>query len=128
MNQNEFVRQQQAAVERMREMNSRAQINRNTNHKMPPVPPFVRVGENKADSINLQASATTEQTPSENHSKQAPTPAISSINPSFNGLNIPFIDKLLKDGDSTLIIGLLLILMSENSDKLLLFALVYILL
>ena len=45
MNQNEFMRQQQAAVERMREMNSRAQINKDTTHKMPPVPSFVRLGE-----------------------------------------------------------------------------------
>ena len=46
MNQNEFMREQQAAVERMREMNSRAQINHNTSHKMPPVPSFVRLNEN----------------------------------------------------------------------------------
>ena len=45
MTQNEFARQQQAAVERMREMNARAQINRDTSHKMPPVPSFVRLGE-----------------------------------------------------------------------------------
>lgn len=42
-------------------------------------------------------------------------------------LNIPFLDKLSSDGDMTLILGLLLILMSEKTDKTLLFALVYIL-
>lgn len=41
--------------------------------------------------------------------------------------NIPLLNSLLKDSDSTLIIGLLLILMGENDDKLLLFALMYIL-
>lgn len=40
---------------------------------------------------------------------------------------IPFLNGILKDGDSSLIIGLLLILMSEKADKLLLFALIYIL-
>ena len=41
--------------------------------------------------------------------------------------NIPLLDSFLKDNDSMLIIGLLLILMGENDDKLLLFALMYIL-
>ena len=44
------------------------------------------------------------------------------------GANIPFLDFLSTDKDAALIIGLLLILMSERSDKTLLFALVYILL
>lgn len=43
-------------------------------------------------------------------------------------IDIPFLDFLSKDKDAALIIGLLLILMSERSDKTLLFALVYILL
>ncbi len=36
--------------------------------------------------------------------------------------------KLLKDSDTALILGLLLVLFSENADKRLLFALIYILL
>lgn len=48
-----------------------------------------------------------------------------SQNSSFS---IPILDSLLKDGDATLIIGLLLLLMSEKGDKILLFALIYILL
>ena len=46
--------------------------------------------------------------------------------PKQNG-NIPILDKINLDSDTTLIIGLLLILMSEKSDKTLLFALMYIL-
>lgn len=43
--------------------------------------------------------------------------------------NAPFfLESLLKDSDTTLILGLLLILMSEKSDKMLLFALLYIML
>lgn len=44
------------------------------------------------------------------------------------GFDIPFLNLLSSDKDTALILGLLLILMNENSDKTLLFALVYILL
>jgi hypothetical protein len=43
-------------------------------------------------------------------------------------LNIPFLSNLKKDGDATLILGILLLLLSEKADKKLLFALIYILL
>ena len=43
-------------------------------------------------------------------------------------LGLPLLDKLKTDGDMTLIIGILLLLLSEKADKRLLFALVYILL
>ncbi len=46
----------------------------------------------------------------------------------FAGLNLPFLDRLQTDGDLTLIIGILLLLLSEKADKRLLFALIYILL
>lgn len=51
----------------------------------------------------------------------------STDNNIFSQLNIPLLNSLLKDEDSTLIIGLLLMLMGDNNDKLLLFALIYIL-
>ncbi|MEE1074205.1 MAG: hypothetical protein U0K93_01860 [Acutalibacteraceae bacterium] len=130
MTQNEFARQQQAAVERMREMNARAQINRDTSHKMPPVPSFVKVNESRTNTAapspekhfenNSQAKASMDK-----NQGFYTKPQKSNIG---TGLNIPFLDSILKDSDSTLIIGLLLILMSENSDKMLLFALIYILL
>ncbi len=135
MNQNEFMRAQQAAVERMREMNARAQINNDTTHRMPPTPSFVRVNENRkyqnGSAPKNQNSAP--QTNSQNHSAPVPQTKVVTQNKSqgnsFLGeLNIPFLDNILKDGDSTLIIGLLLILMSENTDRILLFALIYILL
>lgn len=49
-------------------------------------------------------------------------------NSSFGGLNIPFLENLKTDGDLTLILGILLLLLSEKADKRLLFALIYILL
>ena len=42
-------------------------------------------------------------------------------------LNIPFLSNIKFDSDIALILGLVLILSSENSDKLLLLALLYIL-
>ena len=130
MNQNEFMRQQQAAVERMREMNSRAQITKDTTHKMPPVPSFVRLNENSqnqnAPKPKITMTSAKEQT--KNQTPQTSTTQNKQNNSAFGGLRLPFLDSLLGDGDSTLILGLLLLLMSEKSDKLLLFALVYILL
>ena len=51
MNDNEFMRQQQAAVERMREMSSRA-APVNTGQRMPPVPSFVKVPQNSRSGSN----------------------------------------------------------------------------
>lgn len=90
---NDFYKQQQSAVERMREMNSRS-TNNNPQKQIP-------------------AQKPPQQKPKDN-----------SI---FGSLNIPFLDSISSDGDIALILGLLLILMSEKTDKTLLFALVYIL-
>ena len=119
MTENEFARQQQAAVERMREMNARSQINQNTEHKMPPVPSFVRINETH--------SAKSNNSPEKTAMPQQKSRPNQTYKPTINN-GIPFLDSILKDADSTLIIGLLLILMSENSDKMMLFALIYILL
>ncbi len=100
----DFLLQQQAAINRMREMNQKSA------YYVKPKP------QNKSDEVNN-------------------IPPISNKHPSntsnttvFGALNIPFIDTFLKEKDATLILGLLLILLSENSDRLLLLALVYILL
>ncbi len=142
MNENEFMRQQQAAVERMREMNARATPG-STRQPMPPVPSFVRVQSNRQNqpqaypSQNRTQNADRRQTAAPRQENTAPE--MSRTQPErrssetksgslFGGLNLPFLDLFSKDGDASLIIGLLLILMSEKADKKLLFALVYILL
>lgn len=100
----DFFRQQQAAINRMREMNQKSAYY---------VPPKA---QNKPDEPkNMPSNINKHSSPNTN----------SGI---FAGLNIPFLDTLLKEKDATLILGLLLILLSENSDRLLLLALVYILL
>lgn len=45
----------------------------------------------------------------------------------LGNLGLPFLDNLKTDGDLTLILGILLLLLSEKADKRLLFALIYIL-
>ena len=101
MNQSEFTDRRQAAIENMRQMNARSayrqQDSKPRQSEPAPEPPPLK------------------QTPIKPQGRQS------------NAVNIPIIGDLLKDSDSVLIIGLLLILLSENCDKTLLFALVYIL-
>lgn len=124
MEDNEFARQSKEAVEKMREMNSRA-VGNKTKQNMPPVPPFVHVQSNR------------QNTPPQNQRQNTAAPKMNKPETNKNenkntgilsGLNIPFLDMLSGDADVSLIIGLLLILMSEKADKKLLFALIYILL
>jgi hypothetical protein len=62
----------------------------------------------------------------ESEPKAAPTQK--PRNSLLGGFNIPFLDSLKTDTDLTLILGILLLLLSEKADRRLLFALVYILL
>lgn len=136
MEDNEFARQSREAVEKMREMNSRA-VGNNTGQNMPPVPSFVRLQGNRQNTSpqgqrQNTASHRTSAPPKETAAPKNSEPAAAKKDNSdlgfLSGLNIPFLDMLSRDADVSLIIGLLLILMSEKADKKLLFALVYILL
>ncbi len=86
---------------------------------------------NGADFKNQQQRAVDQMREMNSRAMSAP-PAVNHPpkppqNDSMQGLGLPF-GELLKDKDTALILGLLLILLSENADKRLLFALVYILL
>lgn len=94
---NDFIKQKQAAVQVMREMNARASKN-----------------NDNQDTNNFNAEQ------KNTHPKKA--------NQKQNTDNGFSLTNLLKDSDTSLILGLLLILFSENADKRLLFALIYILL
>lgn len=113
MNQNDFMRQQQAAVERMREMSAKA-VRDDNNRPMPPVPPFVKL-QGRAEPAPAPEPRPIPKPPSRPHRESG-----------------PLIPKLLEsfktDGDLPLILGLLLLLIGEGADKKLLFALIYILL
>lgn len=140
MNENDFMRQQQAAVERMKEMNARA-TPRSSGQPMPPAPQFVRLqnGGNRQSGQprggqrqETRASSAQQGT---NRPTAPPEPRPQPGNPPekqsgglLSGLGLPFLDRLSSEKDVSLILGLLLILLSEKADKKLLFALVYILL
>ena len=139
MENNEFIRQSKEAVEKMREMNSRA-VGNSRGQNMPPVPPFVRLQSNSQGGAAGNPQRQRQNTAARQQPCRPPQePAVTAekkpeikkdSNQSsgiLSGLNIPFLDMLAGDADVSLIIGLLLILMSEKADKKLLFALIYIL-
>lgn len=112
-----FMYEQQKAVERMMEMNRRSKYDSNS-HNMPPAPPFVKLNGNAryfngGDERQEDTADILRQ-----DKKEAPKA----------GFNLPLLDTLKIDRDTTLILGLLLILWSEKSDRYLLLALLYILL
>ncbi len=77
----------------------------------------------KMNSKNRQPTPPPEPKP-----EPKPEPPKTKNNSFFDGLNIPFLDSIKSDSDVTLILGILLLLLSEKADKKLLFALIYILL
>lgn len=129
MADNDFIRQQQAAVERMREMNARSQ--QNGGYKMPPVPNFVKLSGNGQQNVrgNIQGEVRTQNKVREEAVKKQ-TDEIPKNGGALNfldGLDIPFLSRLKTDKDMSIVIGLALILFSEGADKTLLLALLYIL-
>ena len=116
MENNSFSEEQKRAIERMREMNKRSSFAREDVHKMPPAPAFVQI---KKEIKNE------EKPPFEPFFESKGNTSKSN---GFLPFGIPPVTALLNDSDTCLILGLLLILMQEKSNKLLLFALIYILL
>ncbi len=92
-----FGEEKQRAVERMREMNARSKYKH----------PVIQSGEENRR---------------QNSAPQGEAPRSFLTN-----LNIPFLSNIGVDGDMALILGLVLILSAEKSDRLLLLALLYIL-
>ena len=128
MTEGEFRKSQDDAIRRMREMSDRAASNKANGFNLPS-PDFVRLRNGVASQQPPKPAIETSQNNfSGDFSPPKNSSQINRNHPQSNGFNLPFLDSILKDGDSTLIIGLLLLLMSEKTDKILLFALVYILL
>lgn len=126
MSDNDFMRRQQDAVERMREMSRKAA--ESSAQPMPPMPPFVRL-QNRENQPQSQGSAASQQSVQTGPQASPASNEDSLPHTRKGGLSsLPFLDMLNIDGDLPLIIGLLLILFSEKADKKLLFALIYILL
>lgn len=130
MQQNDFLRDSRAAVERMREMNSRSKFQDGGSRRMPPVPPFVKIPNGNANEKYSDRVDSANDRERRSEPEQTTPPKTDGAQGSGGSptLGLPFLSSLGKDSDATLILGLLLILFSEKADKLLLFALVYILL
>ncbi|MBQ8203562.1 MAG: hypothetical protein IJZ75_04715 [Clostridia bacterium] len=121
----DFLREQQAALERMREMSRRATLG-NTAHNMPPSPAFLKVG----GVAQANDTPKKDELEGKNNDKDNSSGIKGFIDNLLSGngdLGKPIFDKLGADPDMLLILGLLLILYSEKSDKMLLLALLYIL-
>ena len=88
---------------------------------MPPAPPFVKLPERTQNNDTVKsAPKNTEPLPQNKHQSDG-------ISTFLSGMNLPFLNNLKNDGDTGLVLGLLLILISEKSDRLLMLALLYIL-
>ena len=127
MSDNDFMRRQQDAVERMREMSRQAV--ESSAQPMPPTPPFVRL-QSRGNQAQSQGSSASRQEAVQARPQTSPASNEDPLPHTRKGglSSLPFLDMLNIDGDLPLIIGLLLILFSEKADKKLLFAQIYILL
>ncbi len=119
MNNEEFILEQQRAVERMKEMSAQSKFEQSS-HKMPPVPPFVRVNRTGGYKRPERKS---EQSPSKKEEINEPLNFLSSVL-GGNGGSL----NLKNDPDIFLLLGIILLISSESGDKLLLAALAFILL
>lgn len=104
MTEQEFIIEQQKAVERMKKMAGHSNIKKDNTPQAPPNAKTDKTGKPDEKIQNCKL-------PFE-----------------ISNLNIPFLSSLKNDKDAGLILGLILILFCENSDRLLLLALIYILL
>lgn len=111
MTREEFERQKAESARRIKELYR--------GHTMPPYPEFVTVQQNTASEKRAE--------PQRERSPEVPAPVrprtdIPSILRCFN------MGEILKSPDSLLILGLILLLLSDGSDEKLILALVFIML
>jgi hypothetical protein len=141
MNQQIFNQNKRDAIKRMQEMQAKSIYNKAEKPKSKEQPQSKAQSPKQSSQPSQQQSqrptSKTQQQQSnqsafwENaHSQPQPQQQQQSKQQSnlLGGLNLPFLENLKTDGDLTLILGILLLLLSEKADKRLLFALIYILL
>ena len=100
------------AINRMRDMNSKS--TNNHNRGMPPAPNFLRMNTNHIKEEKRQEASN--------------TPVAQPPSKGFNLLKMLNFENFKMDSDFTVIIAMILLLSSEDSDELLLLALLYIML
>ncbi len=118
-NNADFLREQQRAVERMREMSRRSVPQ--SPHKMPSAPPYI---ERRGPSQKQHSVPGPQSVPQNGQQSKDNKPQPNRQQNLLSGL-LP--NKFSFDADTALLVGLILLLAQENSDKLLLYALIYIL-
>ena len=116
MTRDDFDRMKQSALEQ-------ALKTHNSRTVMPPVPDFVRIPEGKKqNSTEFHNPPILEEKKSEETNVPQKKSRIASL---MNYINIP---ELLENSDAALLLGLILLLSSEQADEKLILALAYILL
>jgi hypothetical protein len=141
MNQQIFNQNKRDAIKRMQEMQAKSIYNKAEKPKSKEQPqskaqPPKQSSQPSQQQSQRPTSKTQQQQSTQSafwenaHSQIQPQPQPQSKQQSnlLGGLNLPFLENLKTDGDLTLILGILLLLLSEKADKRLLFALIYILL
>ena len=124
MNENNISHKTKQAIEEMRQMNMRANFQKENGNSYQK---SQKNAENISDNNKNFADSQNETNKSDIPRKDFINTKKPTFNSFFDGIGLPFSSLLSGDKDTALIIGLLLILMSEKSDKILLFALIYIL-
>ncbi len=115
-NETDFERMQRQATERMREMQRRARPPVNPPHTMPPTPSFVQIPNHHAAQEPERDSTTVPHEPAR------------GSRTGFDLFRLLNFKNLELDSDRVLILGLALLLSSEETDELLMLALLYIML
>ena len=110
----EMDKMQADAIRKMRELNSKSMGNQGNN--IPPVPNFLK--------MNTSTSKQSDKKDIEPPLPLAPPPTSKG----FNLLRMLNLDNFKMDSDFTVIIAMILLLSSEDSDEILLLALLYIML
>ena len=109
----------QRAAERVRELSRRSSVNGRP-HPLPPTPDFV--------NVNRRQHSPAPETPANTATEKAvasPSKRGSAVNSLFKMINFK---NLEIDSDVSLILGILLLLSSDNADEILSMALLYIML
>jgi cobalamin biosynthesis Mg chelatase CobN len=139
MNQQIFNQNKRDAIKRMQEMQAKSIYNKAEKPKSKEQPQSKAQSPKQSSQPSQQQSqrptSKTQQQQSNQsdfkglaHSQPQPQPQSKQQSNLLGGLNLPFLENLKTDSDLTLILGILLLLLSEKADKRLLFALIYILL
>jgi hypothetical protein len=137
MNQQIFNQNKRDAIKRMQEMQAKSIYNKAEKPKSKEQPQSKAQSPKQSSQPSQQQSQRPTSKTQQQQSNQSAFEGLAHLQPQpqskqqsnlLGGLNLPFLENLKTDGDLTLILGILLLLLSEKADKRLLFALIYILL